>query len=585
MDYKKMQAAKLKQLCKDRKLDTNGTRNTMIERLKDWDINNDFQLRFENSSVTEPTPSLKSNTKLKTLFIQIKISNISHYFNSGLIYPIALEESEIYVKENRKLDIFTIFPQHIILTPNPINEFSDDDALLEIITDNLDISEISKTSMFYCSSPIPLSRVKSILFKTEKSKIGFVSSAKTFPDFFVEEEICYVSSTLPPLSVNLSSITLETNELIDKWYDIMDRYDKILGMFAFMKNAGIFFADREGLFEEYTTNYFSALSVVNRSVTSKVSKDIGLFKYIIFPGEIETSTVQRFLFQKILKGIYNNIEIDLSFAQKILNTAIESGLANISERNELFEISSLFNQIQEKQISYKDVLNHPFIRRNYPVLALLYLSKFPNKSRQHTDKQAVRNNFIEKNSSIRKGTAEFLMAVLGLYYGYKSMIKEDTNVNVVDPLFLQLTKCYQSIKFRITSNIDRFVIESSYWFAISGSNVMSSYSYLGSNNTENKNFIKEKIDLYDYVDESYFNLNSKVNIYRRINKLDRFLESLDQVYSSSIPANSALLQNLVSNYGIKKSHLFELIKENISKIDLKNIEHLIEFDKKQIFKK
>ncbi|MNL45151.1 hypothetical protein D3C87_1677710 [compost metagenome] len=114
---------------------------------------------------------------------------------------------------------------------------------------------------------------------------------------------------------------------------------------------------------------------------------------------------------------------------------------------------------------------------------------------------------------------------------------------------------------------------------------MSSYSYLDHHRAESRDFAKEKFDFDEYLDESYFNLNSKINIYRRINKLDKFLDSLDQIYSNSIPANSALLQNLVTNYGIKKSQLFELIKENISNIDMKNIEHLIEFDKKQIFKK
>jgi len=585
MDYKKMKADKLRELCKDRKLDTNGNKPVLIKKLKIWDLNNDVQLKLENSSVSDPMPNLETAKTLKTLYIQTKVSNISHYFNSGLIYPLYLEESEIYVKENRKIDIFTMFPQHIILTPNPINELSDDDALLEIITDHLEILKIPQTPVSYCSSPIPISRVKSIVFKTDKSKNGFVSSAKTFPDFFVEEKMCYVSESLLPESINLNLIAIQPNEEIDQWYDVMDRYDKIMGMFAFMKNAGIFFADQEGVFEEYTTNYFSALSVVNRSLTSKVSKDIALYKYIIFPGEIDTTTVQRFLFQKILKAIYDNVEFEHSFAQTILRAAIESGLANISEKNELLEITSVFKQIEDKKISYKDVVNHPFIRRNYPVLALLYLSKFPNKSRQHTDKQAVRNNFIDKNSRLTKSAAEFLMAVLGLYYGYKSMIKEDTNVNVDDPFFSLLTKRYQSIKFKTTLKIDRFVMESSYWFAVNRNNMMTTYNYLDYNNDENDYVARGKYEHYEYVDESYSNLNSKINIYRRINKFDKFLESLDRIYSNSIPSNSALLQNLITNYGLNKSHLFEIIMDNASKIDLENIEHLVEFDKKQKYRK
>lgn len=585
MEYKKLEAARLKQLCEDRKLDSKGNKDTLMKRLKDWDFRNEPQLELGDNLEKEAISNARSKGSSKRLFIQVKVSNISHYFNAGLIYPIVLEESEIYVRENRKHDIFTQFQQHIVLGSGPINEFGDDDALLDITTDHLDISEISGTSLFRCDKPIPLSRVKAIVFKTDQSKTGFISSAKTFPDFFVEEKMCYVSSSLKPINVNLEAVTLEPNQGIDKWHDIMDRFDKVMGMFAFMKNAGVFFADREGLFEEYTTNYFSALSVVNPVVNAKVTRDIALYKYIIFPGEIETTTVQRLLFQKILKAIYDNIEMDLSFAQKILHAAIESGLANSTEKHELLEISSLFERLQGKQISYKDVVTQTIVQRNYPVLALLFLSRFSNKSRQHTDKQAVRNNFLENNSPLSKSASEFLMAVLGLYYGYKTMIKEDTNVNLIDPFFSSLSRRHQSIKFRITSYLDRFVIESSYWFAINGTNKANSYNYLEYNTNEHRDTLTVSSGAYEYIDQSYPYHTSTVNVYRRVNKLDKIFESLDRIYPNQISANSALVQNLVTNYGLKKIHLFELMRENISKMDLNSLEHLIEFDKKQKFKK
>jgi len=584
MEYKKLESARLKQLCTERALDPKGSKDVLAKRLKEWDLRNEPQLEL-GASTSETVPIIPSPTKpvssTKRLFIQLKVSNISHYFNSGLIYPLALEESEVYVKENRKNDLFTLYPHYLLLSPAPVNELADDDALLDIAVDQLDLVEVPGSPIWYFGSPIPISRVKAIVFKTEQAKKGFVSSAKTFPDFFVEEKICHITSGMKPIAVDLKGITLSDNPAIDKWHDIMDRFDKIMGMFAFMKNAGVFYADREGVFEEYTANYFSALSVVNPIIKSQPTRDIPLYKYIIFPGEIETSTLQRVLFQKILKAIYGNIEMDLSFAREILQTALESGVASSLEKGELSEIYTLFEKLEARQISYKDLIAHQSIQRNYPVMALLFLSRFSNKSRQHTDKQAVRNNFMENSSPISKSISEFLMAVLGLYYGYKTMIKEDTNLNLIDPVFASLTRRHQSIKFRLSSYLDRFVIESAYWFSINGSNQPNHYPYLEFQPIEKRDTLTISSGAYEYQDASYPYRSTQVSVYKRVNKLDSLIESLDKQYPNQITANSALLQHLVSNFGLRKTQLFELMRENLPKIDVEALKYLIEFDKVQ----
>ncbi|WP_406826413.1 SAP domain-containing protein [Pedobacter sp. KACC 23697] len=581
MEYKKLETTRLRALCKEKNLDDKGNKEVLIRRLKGWDLQKEPQdKQLALVDVGESKPQSNTGSKRCTLFIHLKASNISHYFNAGIIYPLVLEESEIYIKENRKKDIFTLFPNNILLSPGPVNSFLDDDALLDILSDEIELIEIPGTPLLRSETPIPLSRIKGIVFNSAAARSTFISSAKTFPDFFVEEKICFVSTRLASITIDMDNVKIGENAKIDQWHDIMDRYDKLLGMFAFMKNSGVFFSDRESIFEEYTHNYLAALSVVNAAVVPKSTRDIGLYKYIIFPGEIELTTVQRLLFQRILKAIYENVDLDIDFAITILNAALASELSTIEEQKELGIIIELFERLQEKQISYKDVAFHGAISKNYPVLALLFLSRFPNKSRQHTDKQAVRNNFLDNNSPLSKSVSEFLLSVLGLYYGYKTMIKEDTNINLVDPFFASVSQKYQSIKFRLTSFIDRFVMESAYWFAINGLNINKKFSFLDYQRPEFKDASTVRAGAYEYQNFSYSVLGVPITVFRRINKIDILFELLDKAYSYNVPASSVLVHHMISNFGMTKMQLFELIKENASKIDLDDINQLMEFDKR-----
>src|SRR5215217_7217448 len=583
MEYRKFEATRLRQLCKDRNLSEKGVKEVLIKRLIDSDLKKENANQLELGGDTYKTIRRDVRAEKRAgnqLFIHPKTSNISHYLNAGIIYPLVLEESQIYISDNRKRDLFTLFPDNIILSPEPINSFEEEDALLDIITDKLELIPIPDSELYRCEVPIPISRIRSMMFSSHTAKSTFISSSKTFPDFFVEEKICFVSSNRNPIIVNLGELKMTPNGGVDKWHDILDRYDKLLGMFGFMKNSGIFYADRTSHFEEYPQNYLAALSVINSGVNIKPTKDIALYKYIIFPSNIELTTIQRLLFQQILKAIYQNVEMDLDFAITTLLSAANSQLASSDEQKELREIIEQFEKLKAKQISYKDIAYHDLISRNYPVMALLFLARFPNKSRQHTDKQAVRNNFMENNSPMSKSVSEFLLGVLGLYYGYKTMIKEDTNLNLNDPFFASLSQKYQSIKFKSTSYIDRLVIESAYWFAIEGGISNSLFPYLDFQRAEFRESSSVRVGTYEYQNNSYAFLGSTVAMYRRINKIDMIYEAVEKNYSNSIPVDSMLLHHLLSKYGITRGQLFELIRNNASSIDLDEIHQLIDFDKK-----
>lgn len=572
----------LKEQCSLNNISPIGRKDELINRLTQLETNRNLQLEF-NSTIEVVSPREESKISQETLFIQLKASNLAYYFNYGVIYPLALEESEIYKNENRKKDLFTQYSEYIILSPAIINSFEDDDILVEIFTKNLKIKSIDNSTLSYIGEPIPISRIKNIYFKTVITQNTFISSVKTFPDSFIQEQLCLSSPMSYPIQKeDLSKIELPHNLDLVEWQIILRKFDKIMGMFSFMKNAGVFFSEIDNSYQEYTPNYFCALSIINSTVKTQSTKDLGYYRYILFPFEIEASTVQRVLFRQIMDSIHDDLSFDLKLANKIIQEALASHLATVDEEKELKLILDYFKKLEQHQIAYKDLLMVEIIRKNYPVLALLFLSKFSNKSRQHTDKQAVRNTFILHEAQFDKSLTEYLLGVLGLYYGYKTMIKQDTNLSTSDSTFATISEQLQSIKFRLTSPLDRITIESIFNFCKTNKTITEEYPFLNIQSSKKQlTYSFPSWGTFVYTDNSYTVCNTKITVVDRKHKSEDLLNEIDRNYSDRISDKSLLAHYLVSNFGLNKKALLDLVKLNNSKLNLDEITQLIDLDQRQ----
>jgi hypothetical protein len=565
MNYKKLSMNELKDYCKKNNLSTDGKKDDLIKRLSNMKLKSSVQLDLNNPSEDLLSFANPKNNK-ETLFIHLKVSNLSFYFNSATIYPLSLEDSTIYKNENRKKDIFNEFPEYIILSKGPINSYNDDDVLVEIATDNLQI----ETS------------IKSLAFRTASIRSSFISSIKTFPDSFIPEKICTISQiNLKIIEINFEEIKsqLRPNIYLNDWKRKLQKFDRIMGMFSFMKNAGLFFSEKENIYQEYTINYFGALNLINTNTQAQPTRDIGLYKYILFPLDMETSNIQRVLFKQIIDSIYQDKNFDLGRAIFILREALNSNIASPDETNDLVLIMDYIYKLEQHQVSFKDLLTIDVIRKNYPVLALLFLSRFSNKSRQHTDKQAVRITFMFE-SYFNKSLTEYLMAVLGLYYGYKTMIKLDTNLKFSDNEFESLSNQQQSIKFKLTSNLDRITIQSIFDFCKSDKPISNNYTFLYSDFDKGVQIMNMgKTSMYDYLDKSYYVHNTKITTVERKNKAEKFIDIIDRFYSNKISSDSFLYHYLTS-MGIDKKILIDLLKSNIANVNSEMVAQLIELDQR-----
>ncbi|WP_346239237.1 SAP domain-containing protein [Niabella insulamsoli] len=587
--YKDHKIAELRDFCRERGLDTSGKKNDLVSRLLRSD---DLKRDMFSQNVMEDGVSIKrarSTAKFSmndNFYLQLKSSNLSNYFTFGYFYPIALEESEIYKNENRAKDILSIFEEYIIVGRAPIAKLENSDILVELVLKGIKTTEFDNSGLYYVSEPIPVSRVKSIYFKTATARATFLSSTKTFPDSFIPSSICEI---IPEENekfeeIELDKIKLPKNETLSAWKYKLDLFDKVLGLFAFIKNANIIYAERESKFENYSPGFFSTLNLINPIKQFSIYKENTYLKPLLHYHNIEINSAQRVIFKSVIEKVYSNKTFDINNAIEVLQNSIANDFSKNGELADIKELIHLFNQLDRLLISYKEILQKEVIRKNQnlPALALLFLAKFPNKSRQHTDKQAVRNTFIQNEFVAPLNIAEYILGFLGLYYGYKNMVKADTNLRFSDITFEQLASNTQSIKFKLESYFERFIVESAFQFAAHQKILSDSFDFLNWDDDVNntKSIMLTSNYQYDYSDKSTVVMGQMVlNIFRK-DKTEKVFERIANQYSDKVENTTYLASFFAKYFNLDKWHVLDLLKKNKGRYPVSELEDVIDLDSK-----
>jgi hypothetical protein len=547
--------AELQEMCRIRGLSTDGNRSELQEKIKSFDLQ-----KKSKPMATDTLAKKKSqgeifplaSTILTSPCLHIRANNLPNYFNFGIIYPLDLEQSEIYRNENRERDILSLFPGYIVLSFGAINTFEDGDVLIEIIIDKLDYIEVEEKAFIAVTHPIPISRIKTVFFKNENALRHLLASVNSYQDCFLPETVCKVfKGDLPFLDLEVLNTKLPRNEKLQQWQRISARFDRLMGIFAFIKNAGLFYGNRTNQLDEYTRSYFGVLALINPIEELLNFKINSFIKQLVYYNEAEQSQEHLLLYRIILEKIYANETFSLNNAIAILEKIVNERPA-ADDKNRLHELTRLLKSLDNYTISFKEILNLNAIRDHIPFLCLLFLTKFSNKERSNSDKQAVRNVLIQETNSIPINVAETILSNLGAYYGYKNMPRQDTNLTLNDRNFQLVANQVQSIKFRMDSYLDRFTVESCFQFAISGRSISDGYSFL---KWRDEDGVKAPVftsqDL-EYIVRQVPVLSYKILTISRIDEVDKLLTALKSIFPERIPSESYLVTYFLK-YGILDS--------------------------------
>lgn len=433
------------------------------------------------SLTKQQTPLLKNST----FYLQLHTDNLAIYLNCGLFYPVDWEPDAMY-KENRaaRPDILTRFPHHLAFSTGILGALRERDILLEIALTPQEQEQLHAVSpcLLYPDA-LPVSRIQQIMFASDTAKQDYISSREVFDDSFFPDRLVVAKSPFLSKAPLPSSLAEPSATNGDDFAKRSTRFNKVLGLFAFMKNAPLLRANYTGKLVDWDASFLTALALINRATGTPPPTNAYIFRASLafeHTAVSDNPTERQRLFHDIVAHIYADGIFTYEWAATTLATY-----------KELKSYVRIFQDLQaDGTISFSsaiDIFRNSSERadQNIPLILLVLLGRFNNRDRMHTDKQAVRIYFTQGNA-ITESEAAVCTAIMGLYYGYQSMVRDDRNIQLKDKFFDTIAPGINRIKFQLDRFLDRYVVESVFQYAYKQEVVL----------TDTFDYLKSKLEAY-----------------------------------------------------------------------------------------
>lgn len=377
--------------------------------------------------------------------MQIHRSNLADYISKAIIVPTK------YIENRTEEDIQSKNKDCILLSDGYFNTLTDNQILLEIVLTEEEIQLLESISfniedkIYACTVPLPITRITQI-YVDNKEIVSQYQSIFTIGDvgYFPSERFTVLTKKfkkelkqypLPPCSIQ-SNIGEEK----------LLKYDKILGLFAFIKNTNFYFSNREKCISNYSNHYFTLLGQLNSAIEVKKIHESKL-KFLKELLQIEETSFA------LIKKLYKKEQIDDEFIKDIAN----------ENKNEKL-LLELFDEMTKME-ALKSLEDTKDFHSAY-----LYINRFDG------DMESLKFKIQEIEKVDR---AEILLAMFGLYYGY-SKIRAREALEVEDDVFknLLIDGREKNMKFMLDSKLDYITIESIYQYVFNDKIDNEEFDYL-----------------------------------------------------------------------------------------------------------
>ncbi len=370
----------------------------------------------------------QNDTKdIDTYLLQINSIKLQDYVNIGLIAP------DKYLKEEREIDIQSKNINFLVVSEGYFEDLDTNQILLELIFTEKEKQFHHSGDGYFFDIPLPISRIKKIYAKDkntikqicvhiENSENGLLPE-DLFDVFIVKNELKFEKKEYVTLDG-----TIQSKDYTDK----IRHFDKRMGMFAFVRNTTIYYANKNESISNYSEHYFNILSFLIKI------KDENYPKY----DALDILNKD----EKFKKLVYSDTQISKEFLVQTLDLITDPNLKEI------------FSQLLQPN-STRKTLPLLFKEENkiYYLIGLIYYFRQKDANKKDNFKTDI-------TTLIPYEIAELALATLGIYLGYKSLrSKEVFNLN--DKFFTKIFGNTFDMKFRLNSKLDYITIESIYNFS------------------------------------------------------------------------------------------------------------------------
>jgi len=354
--------------------------------------------------------------KNQIFYLPIKSANIAHYFRKGIVCPT-------FYLQNRINDIQNKFENQLLFSN--IKYTDETNCALEIVLDDRieKVDQISE-NFYLCNFPLPISRIKKIIFQEEKQKIQTIfditNGAAFLPDSLIEIDSNFEKANTDQLRDIYPDI------LKENWKIKIEKFDRLLGGFALMSIAG-------NEFQNYPSNYFNTLSVINSLIKQELVNQ-SIEESINYDWAILNTGTQVSLHDVIYSKIINYVVED--FAKK-------EGI-KLEKNNGKY----LIDKIDENKYTYLVAILASYGGEGARMTIDTFISDF------------LSNKFPDKRK-------EGLALIFGINKGYEILRNKYKTQNFdID------------IKFKLESQLDYYIIESIYQYVFYNNKDNTNFHYI-----------------------------------------------------------------------------------------------------------
>lgn len=359
--------------------------------------------------------------------LQINRIKLQDYVQYGIIAP------DKYLGDELQKDIQSKNRNLLVLSSGYFEKIDESQIFLELI---LTQDEINKLCIIgdcnFLHIPLPITRIRKIYAQDQEVIKHILINLLNSEKGYLQKERFDVFEKNKEIVLEQKEYSSYDKEgTAEDFSDKLVAFDKRMGMFAFMKNASIYYSDDRGLISNYSEHYFEALSFL-LDLNSKRFKELDILN-------------QNNDFKKLL---FSKNQMDAKFledvAQSITDLKIKETFLQLLQPNSIRKTLPLLLQLGESGLVYY-------------LIALVYYFRQKDSNKKDNFK-------IDIKSLIPYEIAEVSLAILGLYLGY-SNIRSEELFELKNKNFKKIFGNKFHMKFKLDSKLDYITIETLYMYS------------------------------------------------------------------------------------------------------------------------
>ncbi|UOG74350.1 hypothetical protein MTX78_19805 [Hymenobacter tibetensis] len=428
-------------------------------------------------------------------YLQLSHSKLATSLSRGVFIPVALDPDP-ELQRMRSGDLLSKYPNCLPLLHGRLASFSDQDVLVELTLRPSEVNQLVEYGSIYAYlEPLPVSRIQSLTFANADALADIQADALTYKNFFLPQQRIMLLSEgkIVPLIELPPDTEVHISEApnADNWIPRLQQFDQQLGLFGYLKHAPLLAANTTQTVQDYSAEFQYALSLLNTTVATPppASGSELLLRTLLRINPSFPQTAGQMLLSALVDSIYAGTEASLEWATQLLANVIAQSSSIVGKHSGLQDLEETQRQIdllKTSRTNYQDAL--AAIARGgrqsipkVPFAAVVLLIKHPNRARSSADKQAVLDVLgkAADRGALASPQLEWLLAILGLYYTYSRLTREDPNLHIRNPNLAALARPLHRLRFDMDHFADRVVVETVFRVASEGKVISDRLAYLG----------------------------------------------------------------------------------------------------------